>query len=176
MAGRQGRGGTGRYAYICSQPYDFGERSDLPNKDEIQVLPSPVINKATYLSTLMQHVQPTRELCVCRQPGQAGAGGMTKAELQVGFCPVDNARGTEDVGTVPNLLHWHWTGVSLLFCCRRGWKQASARGPKIVRKTLQVLHAPLYIVSSPLFPTCQCSSYCSHPCMWWSSASHVHVH
>ena len=105
MAGRQGRGGTGRYAYICSQPYDFGERSDLPNKDEIQVLPSPVINKAIYFSTLMPYVQPKRRFHVCRQPGQAGAGGMTKAELQVGSCPVDNDRGTEDVGRVHTILH-----------------------------------------------------------------------
>ena len=42
MAGRQGWGGAGWHAYIRSQPYDLGERSDFPDKDEIQVVLVPV--------------------------------------------------------------------------------------------------------------------------------------
>ncbi len=82
MAGRQGWGGAGRHAYIRSQPYDLCKRPDLPDKDEVQVLYVPVTpdSEAASHNTYLTH-----GIHECRQPGQTGAGGMTKAELQVAF-------------------------------------------------------------------------------------------
>ena len=134
MAGREGWGGAGRHANIRSQPHDLCKRPDLPDKDEVQVLRVPVTPDnpaASHISCL------THGIHECRQPGQTGAGGMTKAELQVAFvlplreCP-------QDMCVLPQHACQGLKELSHSSCCRQGWRRVSAWEPRIVRKTLPV--------------------------------------